>query len=371
MRKVSSKRRKVTSKGKASAKIFSEAMGPERLQQIGLDVVRMGKSAIDGVIYEVGQLLVETIMYMEREEIAGPDYQPLDPKIQKGGTQQGFAYIGDQKVGLRYPRVRGPQGEIPLETYHQLKQKDGFSMELLGKSLNGLAGRRYEDVVTNAAGAYGVSKSSFSRKVVEATIKQLKEFQERDLSDFRPFAVFLDTIHRGGSAFVVALGMNLEGNKKPLGFWEGATENHDVCEELLADLERRGLKLSRFVIYVTDGGKGIIKALKDKFGKKLVHQRCTIHKDRNIQRHLPKKYRKEAHAWFTKAINCVQYNDAKRELNDMEAWLRRINISAANSLKEAADELLTLHRLRVPELLLRCMPNVISSLHVRCHKLAA
>ena len=110
MRQVSSKRRKVTSKGKASARIFSEAMGQERLQQIGQEVIRTGKSAIDGVIYEVGQLLVETIMYMEREEIAGPDYQPIDPAIHKGGTQQGFAYLGDQKIGLRRsgtPTMRG------------------------------------------------------------------------------------------------------------------------------------------------------------------------------------------------------------------------------------------------------------------------
>ena len=65
---------------------------------------------------------------------------------------------------------------------------------------------------------------------------------------------------------------------------EGATENHDICEELLEELERRGLKLSKQVIWVTDGGGGIIKALKGRYGKKLIHQRCTLHKDRNIQR---------------------------------------------------------------------------------------
>ncbi len=52
-----------------------------------------------------------------------------------------------------------------------------------------------------------------------------------------------------------------------LGFWQGATENHEICEELLGDLERRGLLLSKKIIWVTDGGKGIIKALKDRFGK--------------------------------------------------------------------------------------------------------
>ena len=66
-------------------------------------------------------------------------------------------------------------------------------------------------------------------------------------------------------------------------------ERGNTSEELLEELERRGLKLSKRILWVTDGGGGIIKALKDRYGKKLIHQRCTLHKDRNIQRHLPKR----------------------------------------------------------------------------------
>lgn len=137
----------------------------------------------------------------------------------------------------------------------------------------------------------------------------------------------------------------------PLGFWQGATENHEACEELFADMERRGLRISRKVIWVTDGGKGIIKALKERFGKKLIHQRCTIHKDRNIQRHLPKRYRKEAHHRFTTAMEQNSHEDAGQMLLVMEKWLRGINESAADSLLEAAEEILTLRRLKVPALL--------------------
>jgi len=75
---------------------------------------------------------------------------------------------------------------------------------------------------------------------------------------------------------MVSLGIDVEGRKEVLGFWEGATENHEICEELLADMERRGLTFSRKILWITDGGKGIIKVLKNRFGKKLIHQRCTI-----------------------------------------------------------------------------------------------
>lgn len=170
-------------------------------------------------------------------------------------------------------------------------------------------------------------------------------------------ALFIDTIHRAGEAFLVALGLDEAGHKHALGFWQGATENHEICEELLADLERRGLLLSRNILFVTDGGKGIIKALRDRYGSKLIHQRCTIHKDRNIQRHLANKYRKEAHRRFTVALEQNAYADAKRMLLDLERWLRNLNESAADPLKEALEEILTLHRLKVPALLRKTLTS--------------
>ena len=161
------------------------------------------------------------------------------------------------------------------------------------------------------AKAFGVSANSVSRHIVTATAKKLEDFQERDLSSFTPFAIFIDTLNRAGAAFMVSLGIDLNGIKQVLGFWEGATENNEVCKDLFADLERRGIKLSKEIIWVTDGGIGVIKALKDRFGKKLIYQRCTIHKDRNIQRHVPKKYRRAAHRQFRTALEQTKYADAK------------------------------------------------------------
>lgn len=343
--------KKSTRQRKQAASFIPQAVGQDIFVDKMIQVMSEGKKAFDSFSLEIGRMLAEAIMYMDREQVAGPDYLPRDSNIRKWGSQQGSVFIGDQKVKLQHPRLNGPDGEIDLQSYLTLKQRGQFSEELLAEVLRGLSGRKYEETVTNAAGAFGVSKSSVSRHIVEATAKQLKDFNERDLSSFSPFAVFLDTIHRGGHAFIVALGINLQGEKWALGYWEGATENHDICTELIADLERRGLRLSKKVIFVTDGGKGIIKFLKGKFGKKLIHQRCTIHKDRNIQKHLPKKYRKKAHTLFTDALALTSYKDAKAELKKLEKWLRGINESSANSLNEALEEILTLHRLKVPALL--------------------
>jgi transposase-like protein len=222
---------------------------------------------------------------------------------------------------------------------------------MLQKILRGVSARKYGETVIEAAQAFGVSPSSISQKIVDVTAQKLRQFKDRRLEGFRPFAIFIDTIHRGGEAFLVALGVDLAGEKMALGFWQGTSENHEICEELLQDLERRGLVLSKRIIFVTDGGSGLIKALRDRYGKKLLHQRCAIHKSRNLQKHLAKSYRKEAHRRLRAALEQNSYGDAKKMLHELEVWLRAKNESAADSLLEAFEELLTLHRLKVPAML--------------------
>jgi len=351
--KESTRRRKNASKG------FRQVGGDEWVRNRLYRVLAEGKLAFDGMMLEMGKMFAEAIMEMERQEKAGPDYHPIDPNIQKWASQQGSVYIGDQKVRLFHPRLRNQaEGrEIPIESYVRMKQPGQFSDELMEKILRGISGQKYADTVIESAHAFGVSSSSVSRRVVEVTSKRLEEFKNRSLKEFKPFAIFLDTIHRGGQAFLVALGLDLDGKKMPLGFWEGSSENSEICLELLNDLECRGLVLSKRILWVTDGGAGILKALKERFGKKFIHQRCTIHKDRNIQRHLPKKYRNHAHRQFRTALEQNSYADAKGMLLDFEKWLRNINESAADSLQEALEEILTLHRLKVPALLRKTLQS--------------
>jgi len=325
-----------------------EAEVRDKLDRVLVD----GKQAFDAFMLDMGRTLAESFLYIEREEKSGPDYFPTDSNLQKWASQGGSGFIGEQKIKFQVPRLRSKDGgEVQLEAYRKLKERGQFSEELLQKAIRGISENQYRETVVESAKAFGISPSAISNHIVEATAKKLKEFKERTFKDFRPFAVFIDTIHRGGEAFIVALAIDLAGNKMALGFWQGATENSDICNELLADLEGRGLKLSKRIIWVTDGGKGVIKSLRDRFGKKLIHQRCTIHKDRNIQKHLAKKYRKKASEMFRTAINQTKYSDAKSMLLDLEKWLRERNESAADSLLEALEEVLTLHRLKVPALL--------------------
>lgn len=359
--KVETKNRKKAMAG------FRQISDQERMRQRMHDILQTGSQALNEVTLELGRELAEFILYAEREERAGPDYQPCRKGLYKWASEPGSVLIGGQKVEVQRPRLRRGDKEVHLQSYEAMRDTEGFSEQLLGQSLAGLSGRRYRETVVGAAQAFGVSPSAVSERLVEATTHKLKEFRERRLEDFAVFAVFLDTVHRGGNAFVVALGLDTSGQKRALGFWEGATENAEVGEMLLADLEGRGLKLNAKVLFIIDGGKGTAKTLKDRYGRKLLVQRCTIHKDRNLQAHLPKKYRKESHRRFRVALEQNDYKEAEKMLKELEQWLRAINESAADSLLEAFDELLTLHRLKVPALLRKTLhsTNPLESLFSR------
>ncbi|MCW2687771.1 MAG: transposase, mutator type, partial [Mycobacterium sp.] len=123
------------------------------------------------------------------------------------------------------------------------------STEVLGrmameKMLAGLSTRRYPvglEPVGHAVAqtASATSKSAVSRKFVAMTETALVELLSRDLSGLDLVAM-IDGVHFAESCCIVALGIDIEGNKHPLALVEGATENATVVTDLLVGLRGRG-----------------------------------------------------------------------------------------------------------------------------------
>jgi len=327
-----------------------------------VEILKHGKSALDTLKDQLGRCLVESLLLMNREEIAGPAYQPK-PGYKKWSSQKGSVFVGRGKMSVTVPRLRDKYGEVSLPLYDKLKNPEIFSDELLNLCMAGLSGRKYEEVLAHTGEQFGISKSSISEKVIKSTVKQLKELQERTLGSVEPFALFIDGVHKAGTVVVAAVAVNNNGEKIVLGLWEGATENYEVCEALLSDLESRGLSLHPNVLFVTDGGKGLHKCLKLRYSKNLLLQRCIIHKKRNILGHLPKRYHSEFKRRYDLTLGIIDYEEAKRKMKELLKWLGKINTSAMNSLSEGGEQLLTVHRIGLPISLRRSFlsTNIIES----------
>ncbi len=52
--------------------------GEQKILGTLVRVINLGKRALDGVMLEMGRMFVESIMLIEREELAGPDYYPTE-----------------------------------------------------------------------------------------------------------------------------------------------------------------------------------------------------------------------------------------------------------------------------------------------------
>lgn len=127
--KVSTRDRKKATRG------FEGLFGRQELIDRLYRIISKGKQGLDTFLLMIGGMIAEAIMYIEREEISGPDYRPCTPGLQKWASQKGSIYLGDQKIRVEHPRLRKRRGEVVLKSYEKLKEAGAFSEELLEKVL--------------------------------------------------------------------------------------------------------------------------------------------------------------------------------------------------------------------------------------------
>jgi len=223
--------------------------------------------------------------------------------------------------------------------------------------------RDYAGVLDDVCDGYGIQKSSVSRHWKAASSQQLQEMLERPLGDLDLCVLFLDGKEFHDFTLIVAVGVDRQGHKHVLGLWSGATENSEVCGALLDDLIERGLSKEKSYLFVLDGAKALKKAVVGRFGSKTLIQRCRVHKKRNIQKYLPKKYHGVLSLKLKMAWGMTEYDKAIKELRKVHDWLASINQAAAASLDEGMGETLTINRLSLPPQLRRIFSstNLIES----------
>ncbi len=168
---------------------------------------------------------------------------------------------------------------------------------------------------------------------------------------------------------MVALGIDIDGVRHPLALEEGSTENAALVTDLITGLRDRGLDVTRPVLAVIDGSKALAMAVKDVFGKPLIH-RCQQHKIRNVRDRLPEKLRTVVEKRMREACHADSAVEAEGLLTALARELERAHPGAAASLREGMPETLTILRLGVPPTLARTLhsTNPIESMIEICRE---
>jgi len=305
----------------------------------------------------------------EVDQLCGSRYR--HGKInQRWGTQKGSIILANQHVAIERSRVREKGGgEIKLKTYEDFQDPRLFEQAVFTEGIKRVSQRDYEKGVSKIANSFGFKKSQISKRWVKATAKKIADLQTRDLKPMDIRAVFIDGKRFTKHGVIVALGVASDGRKFVLGIFQADTENSASCLELLNDLERRGLP-STGLLFIVDGGSGLNKALNDKYlchdrrQRRAVRIRCHVHKWRNIEKALGDDAHK-ATGLFWAIREAKDMAEAKVLSDRLESVLRDLNLSALESFREAKDDLLAIHELKLSRNLKKFLSttNAIESLN--------
>lgn len=316
----------------------------------GVSVEEFTRSAFEQMVRAEAVRYALSVMGEEVQRLCGKAHERKKHGglAHRGGSESGSIVIGGHREKVVRPRVRSERGEIRLETYEALHTYEGLGDFVSRLMLSGISTRGYQHSISEHVESLGLSKSEASRQFIAESREALNEINIRRFPDTIFWAILVDGLHVCDEVIVVAMGVDVSGNKHFLGISQGSTENTEVVNGLLSSIVDRNIKFTDKVLAVIDGGKALRRALTDHFGDKVSIQRCLIHKKRNVIARLAKKHRGEFSAKLSVAYNCNDLSTAHCELEKVVKWLENINHNAAESLQEGMEDLLTLHRLQMP-----------------------
>jgi putative transposase len=186
---------------------------------------------------------------------------------------------------LRIARTRGksflPRGIEPFQ-----RRAEEVALLIREAFLRGISTRQVGRVVALLTGEV-VSATTVS-KLTRDLDEAVRQFHQARLSDDYAY-LFLDGVSlrvrrpagRKRVQMLVAYGVRRDGTRHLLAFLRSQGESQADWEGLLGDLYRRGLEGQQLGLIVTDGCPGLAAAIPIVYPR-VRHQRCWVHKMRNI-----------------------------------------------------------------------------------------
>jgi putative transposase len=349
---------------------------PEHVNVVMAEVAADMREGLLALAVGAGLQVMTALMESDVTALAGPRGKHDAGRVAvRHGHEAGSVTLGGRRVPVQRPRVRAADGsgELPVAAYELFSSTEVLGRLAMEKMLAGLSSRRYGPVGLESVGeqvtatSKSTSKSAVSRKFVAQTETALAELLSADLSQLDLVALMIDGVHFAETCCVVALGIDLRGNKIPLALVEGATENATLVTELLVGLRERGLDVTRPILACLDGAKALRRAVIDVFDAPVI-QRCQLHKIRNVRDRLPQRLRPGVERRMRAAYHADSALAAEALLNALARELDKTHPSAAASLREGMDETLTVLRLGVPPTLARTLrsTNAVESMISIC-----
>jgi len=256
--------------------------------------------------------LFEELSWKERDRYLGvKEYARAGEREYRNGFyERKFVTLMGTLV-LRVARTR-EKSFLP-EALRRFERRAPEVMMLIREAfLRGLSTRQVGRVVGMVSER--VSAQTVSR-LTRSLDRLVKKFREAPLQDEWAY-LFLDGVSlrvrrpagRKRVQILVAYGVRRDGSRQLLAILRSQGESQAAWEGLLQDLYRRGLEGKNLLLIVTDGCPGLAAALQTVYPH-VVHQRCWVHKMRNIL----EKVRKRDYAQVKQEAQAIYLAENLRE----------------------------------------------------------
>jgi len=270
----------------------------------------------------------------------------------RNGKRERWVSTGLGATVIELPRARLGQGEQEKEWQSKLieryqRRARSVDSALLGCYLSGANGRRIRGALSPLLRGAPLSKSAISR-IVGRLQALFTEWRKRSLKEEAVVLLYLDAIalrvriaNKVVSAPVlVALAVKADGQKVVLDLELLQSESSECWGGFVEGLVGRGLK--RPCLVIIDGNKGL-RAAVDKNWPGIEVQRCTVHKLRNLERHVPRHALEEVKSDYHRIIQAESLEQARKAYREFVLKWKKLAPKVVVSLEEAGEELLTFY----------------------------
>jgi putative transposase len=313
--------------------------GPDRLSE-----------ALRGKVREVILTLAEAEL---SEVLAAVRYERKgERRGYRNGKRERWVSTGLGATAIELPRARltddGKEKEwqsVLIERYQ--RRARSVDSALLGCYLSGANGRRIRGALSPLLRGAPISKSAISR-IVGRLQGLFTDWRKRSLEAEAVVFLYLDAIclrvriaNKVVSAPVlVALAVKADGQKVVLDLELLQSESSECWGGFVEALVGRGLK--RPCLVIIDGNKGLRAAVEKNWPGTEV-QRCTVHKLRNLERHVPRHALEEVKSDYHRIIQAESLEQARKAYREFVMKWKKLAPKVVVSLEEAGEELLTFY----------------------------
>ena len=154
------------------------------------------------------------MLELSAQQVAGPRQQGKQRtgEVVWYGQQSGKVTLSDRKLAVQRPRLRqkgpGADKEVEIPAYAAMQDEPRLGARMLDILMRGVSTRQYRAVIPEMADTVGMSKSSVSRQMIEASEAEVEALLGRRFDEVNLVIIYIDGMVFGDHTMVGAIGVD-------------------------------------------------------------------------------------------------------------------------------------------------------------------